>query len=280
MKDSIVFLGDSYTWGEGLELFIEKEKWINQRKYVTTDVEINRISDDESIEFRKTHRFPRIVGNYFDCEEVVDKHNGGSFSTYFNTLNQYELEFGSNNIKAIIVQLSHFYRTPIHLTYECMCSFCRKRPDEPIQSLIEDITQKDLMSSNVGMILQSFKKDKIDNEFLEWFWVWVDWIERFCYDLLEFKLKNYEDMNIPVFFIDTWDTHDIYVQTRKYITDRLIPLIGGDGKLYTRWVDFQKSFDSNFDINNYFPNTNNHHPSLLTHQHIAKSIIKKLETVL
>jgi len=276
----IIFLGDSYTWGEGLELFIEKDKWIKQRKKISNYDDLIKVKDEESETFREQNRFASIVAKHFEMVEVVNRKNGGSLSDNFKLLEHFEKKTGMSSVNAIIVQLSHFYRTPIHLTSNCKCTFCKTLPDYPISSIIHDIVENNSNDFNKNMILNSFKKTEIDVEFMDWFWKWVNWIERFCYDLLEFKLKKYEDMGIPVLFIDSWDVEDSYVHTRKYIVDRIIPLIGDDGKLYKKWVDFEKSFDGTFCINDYFKNTNNHHPSLRTHQYIAKSIIKKLEEIL
>jgi len=276
----IVFLGDSYTWGEGLELFIETDKWKSQRQKVSNWSDIEPITDDNSNHYREKNRFPTIVSDYFGLKSVVDVNNSGSFSTNISVLNKTIANVGVDGIQAIVVQLSYFYRTPIHLTYECVCSWCKRRPDYPIVSLMEDVSVGDPTDINSHTILKSFKKDKIDGEFLDWFWKWTKWIRRYCYDLLEFKLKQYEDRGIPILFIDTWDEEEEYVYQRKYITDRFVPLIGKDEQLYDRWVDFKNTFGNTFDINGYFPNTNNHHPSLLAHQYIAKSVIQKLEKVL
>ena len=43
MENAIIFTGCSYTFGEGLELYSDTPKWINQRNYQTHDFELKQL---------------------------------------------------------------------------------------------------------------------------------------------------------------------------------------------------------------------------------------------
>ena len=56
----ILFLGDSFTWGEGLELYMDKEPFKSMRTQKATDLELEQISnykDDEVESWRRGFRF-------------------------------------------------------------------------------------------------------------------------------------------------------------------------------------------------------------------------------
>jgi hypothetical protein len=56
MKDLYVFGGDSFTWGDGLELYLNTPFWIEQRKKKSTWDVLGSLQNEESIEFRNNNR--------------------------------------------------------------------------------------------------------------------------------------------------------------------------------------------------------------------------------
>ena len=63
----MLFLGDSFTWGEGLELYMNKEPFISMRNQKATDIELRDISDykdTEVEEWRSSKRFSNYVDGF------------------------------------------------------------------------------------------------------------------------------------------------------------------------------------------------------------------------
>jgi len=146
MNHAIIFAGCSFTYGEGLELYMDTPKWINQRKLVTHDAELKKLVDYESTKFRLNNNFPGLVGKYFNIKPLQHHKNGGCFasSTRFikeveavikkrknynrgyvdDTLLEYFNTSENKNIKCIIIQLSSLDREPLHFDYDCKCEMC------------------------------------------------------------------------------------------------------------------------------------------------------------
>ena len=80
MENAIIFTGCSYTFGEGLELYSDTPKWINQRNYQTHDFELKQIHDSDGTNFRLNNNFPSIVSKHFNTIPIQSIKNGGSFA--------------------------------------------------------------------------------------------------------------------------------------------------------------------------------------------------------
>ena len=57
----IVFAGCSFTYGEGLDLYCNTEKWIEQRNHTTHDAELRVIADSDGTNFRLNNNFGGIL---------------------------------------------------------------------------------------------------------------------------------------------------------------------------------------------------------------------------
>ena len=63
----MLFVGDSFTWGEGLELYMDKEPFITMRNQKSQDTELRALSDyrDTEVEsWRNNHRFAAYVDGF------------------------------------------------------------------------------------------------------------------------------------------------------------------------------------------------------------------------
>jgi hypothetical protein len=185
----IVFLGDSYTFGEGLELFIENEKWIKRRELVSEWPELEPIQDDDSVKFREKNRFANIVGDYFGYEVISDWRNGGNLGVNLDVLKKGEKEVGIENIKAIVVQFSIATRNPIHLKNDCRCNLCIKYHANPIANFIECVQTGDL-NDWTKKIISSFGKKEIDVDMLKWAYHLSDYLQKYCIDLFTIELQR------------------------------------------------------------------------------------------
>jgi len=290
----IAFLGDSFTWGEGLELYIDNSKWISQRKKQSTWMDLIPLQDDDAKQFRETNRFPTLVSSYFKSETIIDNNNGGNFLSLMRLIDR--MIKRELNPDVIIVQFSCFTRNNIHFHLEvdgyCHCELCKlEKPYTHITfSTISEIILNSLNSnytlstreSNILKMIESeFNTQYYYNNFNQLF----DYLKKIEYEYsrihLDFLLNTYllelEKRGIPVFFIDSWEKESsIPVFSNKKIVDNLIPLLGHDGIYYKKYSQWEKTFPFHR-ISNEFPNSDNDHPTLLQHQYLSKSIIEFLE---
>ena len=78
-NNSIIFGGDSFTWGEGLELYLDTPFWINERHNLNGWNELEPKQTLESAKFRESNRFAGIISNKLNCNQITLDYNGGGF---------------------------------------------------------------------------------------------------------------------------------------------------------------------------------------------------------
>ena len=125
----IVFLGDSFTWGQGLQI----PYWLKQGKSVE---EINKrvppshpaeLYDYEGDEYRKKHHFPNLVAKHFNTSYCTKWGNGGSNSQIEFLMEEAGRLMDTDGIEAFVVQFTEvsrdgeligkFYNGPIQRPY-------------------------------------------------------------------------------------------------------------------------------------------------------------------
>lgn len=319
MENAIIFAGCSYTFGEGLELYVDTPKWINQRNYVSNDTELKAVWDKDGRDFRLNNNFPSIVAKHFKSTPYQDSNNGGSFSSstrYIKKAQKIIKREKKNKALGVIFQLSSFDREPFHFDYSCKCDKCKgtiwaywgefymhleyisdlvskKSTSEQIirfQTSIDDETRNLIIkyfSIIMKLIYNDFDYDYFVHKSLEnkeYFSTIMETvmenidevINKIKIDALisnQELIKKFEREIGPVYFLDSWceDSSNLIFENKFYY-DRLIPLMGDDGRYYKKWKSWEKTINIAL-IKDDFPKTENHHPSLHCHQIIGKSII-------
>lgn len=92
----ILFLGDSFTWGQGLEweLMISEGIDINEiNKIIPPDFDAENLPYRYQL-FREKNRFPSLVSNYFDVQNHIGRFGNGG--------NNYDNKFILSNLDAFI----------------------------------------------------------------------------------------------------------------------------------------------------------------------------------
>lgn len=292
-KRKIIFLGDSFTWGEGLELYSDNPKWIAER-YIDNNnyVILKEKQDDFSRNFRNTHRFAGLVSKQLDCDSLVDEENGGTIARNMTNLKRFLIQ--NKGITDVVLQFSTYSRETLHMSFDCSCDFCLDSQWAPILDNLNMYIIKKLDNNNGDNEIKeneqrvfnfiSEKIDTIDIEDVSFLTKADKFIqENFVRQLkfLQFKefLKLENDYNIKIHFIDSWcrETSKLLTQSH-FVSTRLIPLVGKTNRRYTKWEDWVQTFESKL-ISDDFPITGNGHPTLEMHEYLAKSIILKLKTV-
>jgi len=288
-NDVIIFGGDSFTWGEGLELYLNSPKWVNEKNNLNGWSQLYQKQDYESKSFRESNRFPTLVANHFNVNPRLSPKNGGQMETpiYLIERNLHNsVGYQPNNVKCIIFQFTTLDRCLLHLDMDCKCNFCKLTGFEKpfnlyikfIQSKVYKTPLSDVdyyalkflnKTENLPMDVDLDTVFKNINNFFKPLYI------RNLNTLIEKYVKKWEQI-APVYFIDSWEENSSNViREIPYITNRLIPLEGYNGKSYIKYSEWENTFPYTR-IRDEFPNTFNGHPTLIQHQYIAKSIIKYL----
>lgn len=290
-NDVIIFGGDSFTWGEGLELYLDTPKWINERDKLNIWSELYQKQDYDSQQFRESNRFPTIVSNYFNVDPKVFSQNGGQFETpilHIERNLKNLVGYSANNVKYIIIQFTGIQRMLLHLDMDCDCKFCSTTGFEKPWNLYTKYIHQHLNNDTITDIdywglnwLE--KKEGIPYKNLDYSTIFKqidNWFKpmyiRNLNIFIEKYVSNWEKI-APVYFIDSWDeTSSNIINELEEFKKRMIPLLGFDNNYYTNYLDWETTFPHTRIVNE-FPNTKNGHSTLLQHQYIAKSIITHID---
>lgn len=283
-RKKIYFSGDSFTYGEGLELYTPTEKWKSELyKHNTWDV-LEKKLDIDSYKFRTNNSFVGLFRNHFK-EYDVYQHDGNGGSLSYDLHQRLIPEINEiGGVDTIILQFTTFARNCLHLNYQCQCNFCKKTDyntfNEIFDAFINYNKKNYIGSSTKNIILEEVSK--LIN--------FYDFENPLLYDIIyefyTFTIKNqikifkedyleeFYKQGIDVFFIDSWDsTTSEILQSDIDINKKTIPLIGSDGNLYKSWQEWEKTLTNPYIIHEY-PKTSNKHPTPKTHKIISESLIK------
>jgi hypothetical protein len=290
-NDVIIFGGDSFTWGEGLELYLNTPKWIDERTKINGWTQLYQKQDYESQKFRESNRFPTIVSNYFNVDPRVYATNGGQFETPIAHIEkniQNDVGFRPNKIKCIILQFTTIQRMSLHLDKDCKCKFCVvtgfEKPFNIYTKYIHKHINNDVITDTDYWALNWLEKNEnIPYKNLDYSTLFQqidNWFKPLFIRNLNLFMKDYVskwETIAPVYFIDSWDENSSNVINElPEFSKRMIPLLGFDNTYYTNYLEWENTFPHKRIINE-FPETWNGHPTLLQHQYLAKSIITHLD---
>jgi len=279
---NIYFSGDSFTYGEGLELYTPTDKWKDELYKYNPWPELEKKIDLDSTEFRTKNNFVGIFSeNFPDVNVYQSSINGGSVSEIIYNRLPTEIDL-LTKVDIIVFQFTTFQRNPLHLNYSCKCDFCKNTNYLPLERVLyslDDYKKKG-----------PFLFDKIlINEFCKQ----INFYDIDSYDILEkydeflnnsiknqiqiFKkdfLNKFIDSGVQVYFIDSWcKLSSNLLQQDDDIRNLTIPLISTDGEPYPTWGKFISKFDYPTICDKY-KKTSNHHPTPYVHRLIANSLIE------
>jgi len=108
----ILFLGDSFTWGQGLQIpyWIEQGKSIEEiNKHLPPDVPAETYDYYSDLERKKLH-YPNLVAKHFNKSYAVKFGNGGTNSDILFHLNNLRQMMDSRGIDFFVIQLTEVGR--------------------------------------------------------------------------------------------------------------------------------------------------------------------------
>ena len=109
----ILFLGDSFTWGQGLYY----RKWVRDgqsiddinKKLPPHTFHENIISYDDDL-YRKEHHYPGVIAKHFNKPYVIKYGNGGSNRNIINILKNIRHQMMFETIELIVIQFTYWSR--------------------------------------------------------------------------------------------------------------------------------------------------------------------------
>ena len=296
----MLLIGDSFTWGEGLELYMNKEPFISMRNSRATDGELRSISDYKDSEVEKWRASKRFA-NYVDgFEKYVQKTNGGSFQSICRDSIQIIYDNGFEKGDAVIIQIPPADRSYFHSNvffeekrqvdkYENEVKRCQIYTDvlqmnpqtllhwymhiehghaiPPHIDHLQIVSKLKCLSNVLGYTdIQSYVED-FDNI-----------MDKLAYRNTKLFYYSYVwDLmqKFDVYFIGPWGEAN-YKSFSKCdeFRDKLIPMIY-NGKEYDSLQTLDKGMAKNnekFEIAKEFSGTDNNHPTPTAHKIIGESI--------
>lgn len=289
MNDLYVFGGDSYTWGEGLELYLDTPFWTEQRTKLSRWIELADIQTPESISFRESNRFPGLVASHFNGISIVDSSNGGGLCDGAHLIDAYI----DKSPKAVVYQFTSMLRMTFHFSRFCECNICTT-PYGCIPSVLnyyfeclnkkitgEKFTEKDLLFLGKlreleGIELTDTQLELLNissNKIVELFHPMFN--KHMVYFINNFIRKWTK--TTKVLLINSWEyeTGEL-VEQNDYLKNYLVPLKGYDGNYYLSFKKWENTFPHRY-IEDEFEGTKNYHSTLLQHRYLADSILEVLE---
>lgn len=268
IKKGMVFLGCSFTWGQGLYYYSK----MNTLKRPPAEQFSYDLLTAAHIKYMESNRYARLVANHFNTFEICRDQNGGSEEQSLNFLNhifneeRYKLNSAHKNLYSydevshIIVQTSVPVRNPYLAEINGKI--------ERLEWYNDDKQKQKLFFKWLSDNGINSQPEFYDRLIRQWF------------DNLKSSFEFFENKGIKCYIL-CW--HDDYVG-----------LIKKDSWMYDRYIDFEyqnekyscldhlcRSNDNMLikdDFENLGPNPpKDSHPSLICHKIISNNIIKKLE---
>jgi|14BtaG_2_1085337.scaffolds.fasta_scaffold08855_4 lysophospholipase L1-like esterase len=233
----IIFLGDSFTWGQGLQLsyWIDNGKSIEEcNKLMPPDVP-SETYDYYTDEFRRKHHFPNLVSKHFNKSYVTKYGNGGTNNDIVEILDSLPNQMDCGGIDFFVIQLTESSRDlPEHYA-------SNKELNLPLTEQIKEIDKW----------LEEYKEDKIKQ--------------------IIGKIRLIS--NAP-FFITTWRKDFNHILEKKF-KEYLIPLQYNENT-YISFEELGEE-NKHLHLNHQFEDSHDLHLNIDAHKIIASSIINKVE---
>ena len=255
MAGNIIFAGDSFTWGEGLELYHESDTARKERLRKNNWVLLRNRVTPEMTQFRLDNRFATRVSNELGLDLRIRPKNGGS--------NNEIIDFIENSIdtdtKYIVWQFSLLQRSSIHLNKKCECKYCKNLVN--IEKRNGTWNWINYATDRLGLTDEEFIYKEYNRL----------WNENFQY--IKERIKQWK---IPVDIISSWDELD-YPFFEKHLSNNLLQLEVRPNQFmtnYAKWINVMSGDRYNTMINEDFPESCNGHPNLYHHKLLTGNILR------
>ena len=255
----MIFLGCSYTWGQGLYYYSDLPTVVQPADEYTFN---KKDITDAQIKYKNKFRFARLVADEFKTFEVTRNVNGGGEDQSFEFLDDLFINnFVYEDFDYIILQISHLYRNSFVFEYEG-------------QKYNSNIDPRHERTNPEHLFYKWYDENNISPE---------KWLELFNIQQatrIKEKLQFYESKGIKSKII-TWQEDIIpYIENDLFLNQKFVTLSYKD-KTYKSISLLQKEhmeLTIKYDFQNFPKNAFlDHHPSKLCHKIIADSIIENIK---
>lgn len=306
---NIIFAGDSFTWGEGCELYDKniydfvKSTCDDRGYYQPKYGDIQHFGYFQYI--RNKFRFPTQVANHFNVMNILPRNNGGDIHGAIKFVKSILNEWNPNHFSHVIINLTDEYRsivpnetrkwylkefkwdivhynevTDVIALWNCFLSMGIPNLsilDEIVLNRYKEWYRKD-NTSNIpsdtvfNLIMDKFETpDDFEKKVLEYFWI----------DVKE-RIEDIELKKARVLILNSWSKKTVEFFKSKSLNTELKYFFHNR---FIKLYDNENEYDSLYSLmllkkyNLYlkYPWSKNQHPTKEAHDVIAKSIIKKLE---
>lgn len=303
-----IFTGDSFTWGEGIELYDKNiHDWIKpifEKKDIPYRYDItHKFSSDGAASYiRGKYRYAQLVSNHFNTFFATDS-NGGSNTDAFRYINELVDFYESDNFSYVIMNLTSLSRDQHIITRESLINdFNQDIGEDGI--LLKNFIESWYEWCSIGNFNKEFYSDILtfekifnDSERLPTFELetsqkiqtlffeideFIKYLNTIQYNFYKDKFNLIKSKGHEVKFIGHWNEYDsgrfldIRASDIDFISNNSIP-IEYDNKVSTELSYFREYSELWIDTDLEW--TLNQHPSKLFHQVIADSIIKYIENL-
>jgi hypothetical protein len=271
----ILFIGDSFTWGQGLHYYSN----LNNIEYITNEMPTFSIEHltKGHIKFKNTLRFARLVANNFNTFEVTRFGNGGTE----DQLIQYGNWFLSNDITDNYFRI--FTDDVSHLVYQTTSPFrneysfilngetikiAKQTIDEYVSGMMHNkqLVEKVLehINTNYNNDVEAFFDNHIKSNL----------------DKIKDVLLQFEEKGIKTFLINWMNYYDEFIKNDEWLLNRTIN-IEYNNETFTCFQDLMGKYrELELSGDTSLPPNQDGHLSKIGNRVIADSIIKKIQNTI
>lgn len=300
MKKPFIFVGDSITWGEGLELYNDDFREFYET--IKPNEEFNFIFSHDILfsgfapMYREQNRFATKVAQHYDTFCISNGMSGTNIDS-FDYVRKILEKYGKDNFSHVILNLSSTIHDEHITSKEKLIElFDLEFKPFQLQKILEcwyNFTGEHGVNTEIAsdeiLFNQFFEKAEIEIEIIERLQSYFFQPDNFrnflvenSYNFYEDKLKWFIDNEVDIHFILPWQRHD-YEDYKKLsqkfdldIASRAINIIYNDSKYesLSELIDVSELW-----ISNDFEWSNSIFVSPMCHELIEKSIIKHLDNL-
>ena len=310
---NIIFAGDSFTWGEGLELddtlarkFIkdtcDPEFGYYQPKYW----DIQHQGYFESI--RTKSRFSSQVASHFNVMDIVPKSNGGDNLGAINFINGILSEWKPDYFSHAILNLTEEMRSLVpnnvredifikelkwdivnyyEVDWVIALWYCYLSMEDSVDSIHDNKVLENLKTNWINkndprrFVLPSNETIDLILDRFENVKTFEEYILSVFWNDVKRRIESIEEKRIKIFILNSWKPSTAkFLQSNndeeleKFFNDRFIKLVDGN-KILDSLSDLMN--DKRYNLSLKYPWSKNQHITKEAHDLIAQSIITRLE---
>lgn len=256
--NGILFLGCSFTWGQGLYFYSDLDTTILPKdEYSFNHKDVSHAQ----IKYKNKLRFPRLVANHFNTFEHTRSINGGCEDHSFEFVdNLFQRDFVYEDFSYMIIQISHLFRNHFKFEIDGVAHTTNIDPRNERTDLSNPFYK---WYDDNNMTYESYR-----NEFIK------QQVNR-----LKEKITFYENKGIQCKIISWQEDIVPFINEDLFLSQKFVKL-EYNNKTYDTISLLQKEYPNmTIMYDEYFGENppKDHHPSKLCHKVIAESIIKNIE---